>query len=75
MSSSANDPQGGKSVDGALQIPDRAAFDTVDEYDANVKKYWKAIGRYRDLASELHGDIMKGSRRRPDRSKAEDKPK
>ena len=71
MPLSVKDPKGEKPVEDALQFPDRAAFDTVAEYDATVKKYWKAINRYRDLASELHKQLLKGRNSRPGQNKEE----
>lgn len=41
-------------------FPDRASCDTLEQYDAQVKAYWKTISLYRDLASELHRKIMYG---------------
>jgi hypothetical protein len=71
MPSSVKDPKGEKPVEDALQFPDRAAFDTVAEYDATVKKYWKAMDRYRDLASKLHEQLLKGCNPRPVQNKEE----
>ena len=60
MTSFDKAPRGKKSVEEALQFPDKTAFKTGAEYAASVKKYWKTIGRYRDLALELHEHIVKG---------------
>lgn len=69
MTSFVKDPQGEKPVEDALRFPDRAAFDTEAEYDATVKAYWKAMDRYRNLASELHKQLLKGRNRRPGQDK------
>ena len=71
MTAFIKDPLKEKPVEGALRLPDRTAFDTRAEYDATVKQYWKAMGKYRDLASELHKQLLKGS----DTRKSQDKEK
>ena len=42
-----------------LRFPDRTDFDTVEEYDQTVKKYWESIDVYRDMALEFYNEIMK----------------
>ncbi|MBN1841818.1 MAG: hypothetical protein JW883_05995 [Deltaproteobacteria bacterium] len=44
----------------SVRFPDRRAFDSIEEYDEGVKRYWEAIDAYREMAVELHNDIMKG---------------
>ncbi len=44
----------------SVRFPDRKAFDTIEEYDERVRRYWEAIDAYREMAVELHNDIMKG---------------
>jgi len=60
MSRSADNSDIQKHATGKLCFPDRAAFDTNEEYDKMIKRYWKTIDTYHDMAAELHFDIMKG---------------
>lgn len=44
----------------SVRFPDKRAFDSIGEYDERVRRYWEAIDAYREMAVELHNDIMKG---------------
>jgi hypothetical protein len=44
----------------SVRFPDRKAFDTIEEYRERVRRYWEAIDAYREMAIDLHNDIMKG---------------
>jgi len=69
MSSTAKKRPDEKHGHGLLQFPDRTAYRTVAEYNANVKAYWKTIDMYRDLATEFHREIMGTRNRGPFRGK------
>ncbi len=58
MPTFAKNARGKKDARKHLPFPDRAAFDTVEEYDKRVKEYWGIIDTYRDIAMEFHGEIM-----------------
>ncbi len=60
MSRSADKSDIQKRAARKLYFPDRAAFNTNEEYDKIIKRYWKTIDAYHDMAAELHSSIMKG---------------
>jgi len=75
MSSSAENSRRAKKAANGLQLPDRTAFKSVAEYNANVTAYWKTIDRYRGLATELHRQIMDGAKREAGEGKEDHDPK
>ena len=75
MTAFVKDPLKEKTVEDALRFPDRAAFDTKAEYDATVRQYWKTMGKYRDLASEFHKQLLKGTDTREGQDKEKHDPK
>ena len=70
-----DDSKKGEFVEDTLQRPHREAFDTVEEYLAGVRQYWKTISRYQDRALALHRDIMAGNKPSVARDKEKRSPK